>query len=220
MALLRNESELVEGFGKKFIFDLFNKVYTNSTGKGLDINKFTYNGKGVIYDEDMFVIPEIKGSIETLKIHNIPLLCVKGSFSCAYCFSLKTLEGGPQEINGHFYCNNCNNLTSLQGVPTIIPKDFDCSNCYSLKTLEGGPREVGRNYLCIECKSLTSLQGSPKKVGNNFHCDGCHNLCSFEEAPKEVGGCFVCDSYNISLLGSSMPQDCKYGRAFGSIKNY
>lgn len=115
-----------------------------------------------------------------------------GYFNCKWCHSLKSLEGGPIEVDD-FSCCHCTSLQSLQGAPKKVKGDFECSGCDSLKTLEGGPiGTIGRNYDCSNCSSLKSLQGAPSKVEGDFDCSECGSLVYLTGIPKYVGGDFSC----------------------------
>ena len=85
---------------------------------------------------------------------------VKEFFSCAWCNSLTTLEGAPEEA-GSFICSYCDSLTSLKGAPKKVANNFKCSDCKSLTSLEGAPEEVGGVFTCSSCRTLTSLKGAP-----------------------------------------------------------
>lgn len=116
---------------------------------------------------------------------------VGGSFDCSTCYSLKSLEGSPKEVDKHFDCSWCWSLTSLEGAPEKVG-GFCCKECKSLASLEGAPKEVSWCFDCTWCPRLTSLEGAPKEVGMNFDCNDCKSLTSLKGAPKEVGEQFVC----------------------------
>ena len=116
----------------------------------------------------------------------------EGKFNCAYCTSLKSLEGGPKVVGKGFSCAYCNLLTSLKGAPEEVGETFYCSYCKSLKTLKDAPKKVGGGFSCCGNISLKSLEGSPEKVKGGFNCSYCDSLKSLEGAPKEVGKDFSC----------------------------
>ena len=110
---------------------------------------------------------------------------VKGSFSCAWCEDLKTLEDGPDVVGGDFDCNRCKALKTLEGCPKAVDGGFYCNDCDGLKTLKGSPKEVGHNFRCTGCGELRSLKDGPEKVRDVFWCDLCKNLVITDDDRKK-----------------------------------
>lgn len=122
------------------------------------------------------------------------------SFTCSECSKLKSLEGGPQEVENCYYCPDCTSLKNLKGAPTEISRTFCCSGCTGLESLEGAPQVVG-SFVCKRCGGLTNLKGAPQKAldwnsrsGQGFDCSDCENLESLEGAPQSayIFSCLNC----------------------------
>ena len=64
---------------------------------------------------------------------------VVGSFVCALCSKLTSLEGSPKEVRYMFNCSHCKNLESLKGISNKIGGDFKCYNCKGKFTKEDVP---------------------------------------------------------------------------------
>lgn len=117
---------------------------------------------------------------------------VEGKFYCAYCTSLKSLEGGPKVVGKDFSCSYCLLLKDLKGAPEEVGGVVYCSYCPSLKTIEDAPKKVGKGFSCCGDKSLESLKGAPEEVKGCFNCSYCDSLKTLEGAPKKVGKDFSC----------------------------
>lgn len=140
---------------------------------------------------------------------------VGGTFSCAGCNNLTSLEGCPREVGRHFSCSFCHNLTSLIGAPEKVGRDFACDYCENLTSLIGAPEKVGRNFDCSLCEKLTNLEGAPRKVVGVFSCSNCKTLASLEGAPREVGRNFYCSNCGIKFTEDDVKERCKVS---GTIK--
>ena len=144
-------------------------------------NKSNKDGKFVVDGTDILVTNK---NITSLTNNFFVWGKVKRDFNCAYCNSLISLEGAPEEVGWDFYCSYCYSLKSLKGAPEKVGGSFNCSYCYSLKSLKDAPEKVNRSFYCSYCDSLISLEGAPKKIGDDFYCIG--NKFSIEDIEKVV----------------------------------
>lgn len=144
--------------------------------------KFDFNTTPITvnYDGDI----KFKDNITSLTNDIFQWGVVGGDFSCAFCKSLKTLEGAPKYVGKDFMCVNCISLETLEGAPKETGRHFNCQGCDSLKNLEGSSEKVGLDFYCQGCKSLKSLEGAPKEVARDFYCFNCGGQFAKEDVKK------------------------------------
>ena len=143
---------------------------------------------------------------------------VRGDFNCAYCPTIKNLEGCPKEVGKDFMCNDCPSLETLEGAPKKVGGSFNCQECNLLENLEGAPEVVGGGFVCAYCKNLKTLKGAPKEVGG-FYCQECYSLKTLDGAPKIINGdlnCSRCTS--LESLGSTLDVVTGNFRGFCNVK--
>ena len=104
-----------------------------------------------------------------------------GDFFIASNPGLKSLVGGPVDVEGDYDCSSCA-LDSLEGAPESVGGFFNCSN-NNLETLEGGPKKVGGIYNCTE-NDLQTLEGLAKKIGRTLAIGGNKYLVNFSQTAE------------------------------------
>ncbi len=104
-----------------------------------------------------------------------------GDFFIASNPGLKSLVGGPVDVEGDYDCSYCA-LDSLEGAPESVGGFFNCSN-NNLETLEGGPKKVGGIYNCTE-NDLQTLEGLAKKIGRTLAIGGNKDLVDFSQTAE------------------------------------
>lgn len=104
-----------------------------------------------------------------------------GDFFIASNPGLKSLVGGPVDVDGDYDCSSCA-LDSLEGAPESVGGFFNCSN-NNLETLEGGPKKVGGIYNCTE-NDLQTLEGLAKKIGRTLAIGGNKYLVDFSQTAE------------------------------------
>lgn len=104
-----------------------------------------------------------------------------GDFFIASNPGLKSLVGGPVDVEGDYDCSSCA-LDSLEGAPESVGGFFNCSN-NNLETLEGGPKKVGGIYNCTE-NDLQTLEGLAKKIGRTLAIGGNKYLVDFSQTAE------------------------------------
>lgn len=92
-----------------------------------------------------------------------------GDFFVASNPALRSLAGGPKNVDGDYDCSSCS-LDSLEGAPERVGGFFNCSN-NDLETLNGGPKEVDGSYNCTD-NNLQNLEGIAKKIGRTLIIGG------------------------------------------------
>lgn len=117
---------------------------------------------------------------------------VTGSFSCALCDCLKSLDGCPRVVGGDFRCASCTGLESFKGAPEEIGGDFDCSYCTLISSFEHIPRTINGMFRCNYCDNIVVFKGLPDVIKGGFSCCNCCNLESLKGVPKYVGEEFLC----------------------------
>ena len=91
---------------------------------------------------------------------------VNGPFTVVSTETLKSLEGGPIEVEADYECL-ATGITSLEGSPKIINRHFNC-NYTKIKDFKGGPEVVMGGLFAGNCE-LTSLEGLPKEIGDSLY---------------------------------------------------
>lgn len=104
-----------------------------------------------------------------------------------------------------FNCSRCKNLKSLKGGPKDVQGIFNCSRCESLTDLVGAPSRTGSNFLAYDCKSLVSTKGAPMIMGYmvpgaTFDVSKCHNLVSLQDFPMHVAKLDISESWKIKNI--------------------
>lgn len=151
-----------------------------------------------ISEENGKIIVNVRGDVE-LTSDSVRALTnglfefgkVTGSFLCANCNWLASLEGAPKYVGGDFNCMHCKQLKSLVGGPVYADGGFNCNGCDSLKNLEGAPEKCG-GFNCSGCTKLRSLEGAPYEVVGNFWCTDCDELTSLTDGPRKITGVLYC----------------------------
>lgn len=118
---------------------------------------------------------------------------------------LKTLKGGPQDVEGDYMCFR-NELESLEGSPEYIIHGFDCSH-NRLETLKGGPKQVEDDFNFSD-NQVSDLIGAPDYVGGSFVAAN-NNLTSLEGLPHGIPGGYdftgnPVDHLTLTLIADSM----------------
>ena len=112
--------ELKTYIQESLLDDIDKTIASGSDAIKVQVKKFieeNYIGKFKISDK-----PNKDGLFEVYGLTNIELINktitsltnnlfvwnnAKGDFSCAYCMSLKSINGAPKKVNGNFSCLNC-----------------------------------------------------------------------------------------------------------------
>lgn len=137
-------------------------------------------------------LPYHKGTLrvdtphESLAIDQQCYAVVDGDFDCSGNVTLKSLEGGPKQVNGDFYANG-NSLTNLDHLPKITGAVWIHTN--QLTSLKGCPKEVNGYFTCGS-NQLTSVTGTPEIIHGdaNFSYNPITSLKDVHKHIKQVDG--------------------------------
>lgn len=144
MALLRDESELLESMDKVVVYTKLNELYYEGpSGRNINMNRIELTPEGVIYHGSLAVRNDLRDDAncpKTLSIPGVKILIIDGNFDCSFCRNLTSLEGGPQKVGKHFDCTGCKHLETLKGAPQFVGGGFYYSNNPNLKHKDEAPR--------------------------------------------------------------------------------
>lgn len=91
---------------------------------------------------------------------------VNGPFTVVSTESLKSLEGGPIEVEADYECL-ATGITSLKGIPRTLNRHLNC-NYTKIKDFMDGPEVIGGSLFAGDCE-LTSLEGLPTEITDSLY---------------------------------------------------